>query len=97
MKSTHLEPQSGSDSDAVLIKSFTSLLGLWARMSRVTWWWEDVVMKEMSAPESIRTVLNRWEAGRDLESHSDAGIWVLKLILSSLLSSSLPVRDNSSS
>jgi len=38
----------------------------------------------MNTPESIFTVPNHWETGKDLESHSEAGIWVLELVLASL-------------
>lgn len=39
-------------------------------------------MKEMNVPESILTVTNHWEAGKGLESHSEARIRALELVLS---------------
>lgn len=77
----------------MLIKSFPSLLGLPARMSHITCWWDDVFVKEMNAPESILTVPNHWETGKPQRGW-DLSTWASFTI--TLGSSRLPIRENSS-
>lgn len=80
----------------MLIKSFPSLLGLPARMSHITCWWDDVFVKEMNAPESILSAkpLGNWKGSRKPQRSWNLNTWASFTF--TLLSSCLPIRENSS-